>query len=55
MVLSVGQEITVNFPTLPDKHEPIELYGKVAWAMPEGIGVKFKAEDQNLEAMIESL
>ena len=55
MVFSAGQEITVNFPTLPDKHEPIELYGKVAWTMPEGIGVKFKAEDQNLEAMIESL
>ena len=55
MVLSVGQEIAVNFSTLPNKHEPIELYGEVAWAMPEGIGVKFKAEDQNLEAMIESL
>ncbi len=55
MVLSVGQEIVVNFPTLPNKHEPIELYGEVAWTMPEGIGVKFKAEDQNLEAMIESL
>lgn len=55
MVLSVGQEIAVNFSTLPNKHEPIELYGEVAWTMPEGIGVKFKAEDQNLEAMIESL
>jgi hypothetical protein len=28
MVFSEGQEIVVNFPTLPNKHEPIELYGK---------------------------
>lgn len=52
---SITVNYSTNFPTLPDKHEPIELYGKVAWAMPEGIGVKFKAEDQDLEAMIESL
>jgi len=55
VVFSVGQKITVNFPALPNKQKPIELHGEVAWSMPEGIGVKFKAEDQNLEAMIESL
>ena len=54
MVFSVGQEIIVNFPN-HTKKQPIELPGKVAWTVPKGIGVKFKAKDQNLEAIIESL
>ncbi len=52
---SVGQEITVNFPTHTKKQESIKFPGKVAWIVPKGIGVKFKAEDQNLESIIESL
>jgi len=55
MVFSEGQEITVNFPTHTEKQEPIKLLGEVVWLVPEGIGVKFKAEDQNLESIIESL
>ena len=55
MVFSVGQEITVNFPSHAKKQEPIEFPGKVVWTVPRGIGVKFKAKDQNLEAIIESL
>lgn len=54
-VFSVGQELIVNFPTPTKKQKPIELPGKVAWTVPKGIGVKFKAKDQNLEAIIESL
>ncbi len=55
MAFSVGQEITVNFPNHTKKQEPIELPGKVVWTVPKGIGVKFKAEDQNLKAITESI
>ena len=54
-VFSVGQELIVNFPTPAKKQKPIEFPGKVVWTVPKGIGVKFKAKDQNLEAIIESL
>ncbi len=55
MVFSVGQEITVNFPSPTKKQELIKLPGKVVWIVPKGIGVKLEAEDQNLESIIESL
>jgi len=54
-VFSVGQELIVNFPTPTKKQKPIEFAGKVVWTVPKGIGVKFKAKDQNLKAIIESL
>ncbi len=54
-VFSVGQELIVNFPTPTKKQKQIEFPGKVVWTVPKGIGVKFKAKDQNLEAIIESL
>jgi len=55
MVFSVGEEITVNFLNYTKKQEPIKLPGKVVWIVPKGIGVKFKAEDQNLGSIIGSL
>jgi len=55
LAFSAGQEITVNFPAHTKNQEPIKLPGKVIWIVPKGIGVKFKAEDQNLKAIIESL
>ena len=55
MAFSVGQELIVNFPTPTKKQKPIEFPGKVVWTVPKGIGVKFKAKDQNLKAIIEFL
>jgi len=54
-VLAVGQQITVNFATLPNEQEPIELPAEVVWAVSEGIGVKFTTSDSDLEEIIESL
>ena len=53
-VLSVGEQITVNFPTLPNKQEPIEVPAEVVWTAPEGIGVKFTTTSSGLEEILAS-
>ena len=52
--LSVGEEILLPF-SVPTQKEPIRITGEIVRSVEEGIGVKFKAESSDLEAMIESL
>jgi len=52
---SVGEQITVNFPAPSNRPEPVELPGEVVWSGPEGLGVKFTSEREDLEAVLASL
>ena len=51
---SIGQKIKLTFSS-SNYERPIKITGKIARRAPEGIGVKFKTENQDLEAMIKSL
>ena len=51
---SIGQKITLTFSS-SNYERPIKITGNIAWTGPRGIGVKFKTESQDLEAMINSL
>ncbi len=51
---SAGEEITMTF-SLPSYEEPVKVAGEIAWSLPQGIGVKFRAPHQRLQAMIGSL
>ena len=54
-VLSSGQQILVNFPTLHNRKELIQLPAEVVWTAPEGIGVKFTPTGSDLEEILASL
>jgi Tfp pilus assembly protein PilZ len=51
---SEGQTILMTFMS-PDNQQPFKINGKIVRVMPDGIGVKFKIENQVLEAAIKSL
>jgi Tfp pilus assembly protein PilZ len=51
---SIGQKITLTF-SASNYERPIKITGKIARTASGGIGVKFKTENQDLEAMIKSL
>jgi Tfp pilus assembly protein PilZ len=51
---SIGQKITLTF-SASNYERPIKITGKIARTGPGGIGVKFKNENQHLDAMIRSL
>ena len=51
---SVGQDVTLTFP-LPDHQEHIKITGEVVRTTPQGIGVKSKMADEDLETMVKSL
>ena len=48
---SVGQEVLLAFP-LPISQEHSTIAGEVVWVGEQGIGVKFKTFDHELEAKI---
>jgi len=54
---SVGQQITVNLPSLSKDQESIELQGEVVWTVPDGIGVgvKITTGARDLEAIMRHL
>jgi uncharacterized protein (TIGR02266 family) len=51
---SVGRDLTLTFSS-SNYERPIKITGEIVRAGRVGIGVKFKTENQHLEAMIESL
>ena len=51
---SIGQKIILTFSS-SNYERPIKITGNIARTGPRGIGVKFKTEHQDLEAMIKSL
>ena len=52
--LSIGEEISLPF-SVPTQKEPVTITGEIVRSVEDGIGVKFTAESNDLEAMIESL
>ena len=51
---SVGRELTLTFSS-SNYERPIKITGKIVRSGRQGIGVRFKAEHEDLDAMIESL
>ena len=51
---SIGQKITLTFSS-SSYEKPIKITGKIARTGREGIGVRFKTENQDLIAMIKTL
>jgi len=54
MPFTVGQEVSLTFP-LPNYQKHIKVIGEVVRSTPQGVGVKFKMDDKDQEAMITSL
>ena len=51
---SVGRELTLTFSS-SNYERPIKITGEIVRTGRRGIGVRFKAEHEELQAMIESL
>jgi Tfp pilus assembly protein PilZ len=53
MPLTVGQEISLTFPTPNQQH--IKIIGEIVRISDQGIGVKFKIANEEQETMIKAL
>jgi hypothetical protein len=53
--LSVGQQITLNFPGRTKQEDAIKMTGEVMWTSAEGVGVQFASSDKDLEEVIKAL
>lgn len=54
MPFAEGQELSLSFP-LPNYQKYIKISGEIVRTSPQGIGVQFKAANQEQEEMIKSL
>jgi len=54
MPFSVGRKLTLTFSS-SNYEKPIKVTGEIVWTGTLGIGVKFKAANQDLEAIIKFL
>ncbi len=51
---AVGEKIILTF-SHPGHENPVRIVGEIVWNVPQGLGVKFKYQDERLEAAINAI